>query len=145
VNLNTGDIIARWVRLEGLVTELYEEATLAGVTHPPVIGFQTDEIRRAYRKRARNPAVYRTLTHMQRLRIRSLSKWVRAKKKPKNYGITVILGLQKAERVGFEPTVPVKVHWFSRPVTHRHNRWPSKQIQNAVRRAYRRAYRNLIP
>ena len=21
----------------------------------------------------------------------------------------------KAERVGFEPTVPVKVHWFSRP------------------------------
>ena len=24
-------------------------------------------------------------------------------------------GREKAERVGFEPTVPVKVHWFSRP------------------------------
>jgi uncharacterized protein (TIGR03032 family) len=45
VNLNTGDV-AHWIRLEGVVTELYDVVTLAGVTRPSVIGFRTDEIRR---------------------------------------------------------------------------------------------------
>ena len=45
VNLTTGDV-AHWIRLEGVVTELYDVVTLAGVTRPSVIGFQTDEIRR---------------------------------------------------------------------------------------------------
>ena len=45
VNLKTGDV-AHWVRLEGVVTELYDVVTLAGVVRPSVIGFRTDEIRR---------------------------------------------------------------------------------------------------
>ena len=45
VNLNTGDV-AHWVRLEGVVTELYDVITLPGVARPSAIGFRTDEIRR---------------------------------------------------------------------------------------------------
>ena len=54
VNLNTGDV-AHWVRLEGVVTELYDVVTLAGVTRPAVIGFQTDEIRRVLSLGQENP------------------------------------------------------------------------------------------
>ncbi len=45
VNLNTGDI-AHWVRLEGVVTELYDVIILPGVVRPSAVGFRTDEIRR---------------------------------------------------------------------------------------------------
>jgi uncharacterized protein (TIGR03032 family) len=45
VDLATGDTIA-WVRLEGVVQELYDVAFLPGVRVPAAIGFKTDEILR---------------------------------------------------------------------------------------------------
>lgn len=45
VDLKTGEI-PHWLRMEGLVTELYDVCTLAGVRRPMAIGFQNDEIRR---------------------------------------------------------------------------------------------------
>jgi uncharacterized protein (TIGR03032 family) len=45
VDLATGDTIA-WVRLEGVVRELYDVAFLPGVRQPSAIGFKTDEITR---------------------------------------------------------------------------------------------------
>ena len=35
-----------WVRLGGVVRELYDVAVLPGVARPMAVGFQTDEIRR---------------------------------------------------------------------------------------------------
>jgi len=45
VDLATGDTIA-WVRLEGVVRELYDVAFLPGLQMPAAIGFKTDEILR---------------------------------------------------------------------------------------------------
>jgi uncharacterized protein (TIGR03032 family) len=45
IDLRTGDV-AHWVRLEGMVRELYDVAVLAGSTRPMAFGFKTDEIQR---------------------------------------------------------------------------------------------------
>ena len=45
VDLRSGDAV-HWLRIEGLVTELYDVAALPGVRCPQAVGFQTDEIRR---------------------------------------------------------------------------------------------------
>jgi uncharacterized protein (TIGR03032 family) len=45
INLNTGDI-AHWLRIEGMVTELYDVAVLPDVVRPMALGFKTDEIHR---------------------------------------------------------------------------------------------------
>lgn len=44
-DLARGDMI-HWVRIEGVVRELYDVAVLPGVTRPSAIGFRTDEINR---------------------------------------------------------------------------------------------------
>lgn len=45
IDLRTGDAV-HWLRLEGLVDELYDVVTLPGVRRPMALGFKTDEIRR---------------------------------------------------------------------------------------------------
>jgi uncharacterized protein (TIGR03032 family) len=45
VDIETGDTVA-WVRLEGVVRELYDVALLAGVRQPSALGFLTEEIHR---------------------------------------------------------------------------------------------------
>nr|WP_238537837.1 TIGR03032 family protein [Zavarzinella formosa] len=45
IDLRTGDV-AHWVRLEGMVTELYDVIALPGVVRPMALGFKTDEIQR---------------------------------------------------------------------------------------------------
>jgi uncharacterized protein (TIGR03032 family) len=45
IDLRTGDT-AHWVRIEGLVTELYDVVALPGVNRPMAFGFRTDEIHR---------------------------------------------------------------------------------------------------
>jgi uncharacterized protein (TIGR03032 family) len=45
IDLRTGDT-AHWVRIEGLVSELYDVAVLPGVRRPMAFGFKTDEIHR---------------------------------------------------------------------------------------------------
>jgi uncharacterized protein (TIGR03032 family) len=45
IDLRTGDT-AHWVRVEGMVTELYDVAVLPGVTRPMALGFKTEEIQR---------------------------------------------------------------------------------------------------
>ena len=45
VDINTGDTVA-WVRIEGVVRELYDVAVLPGVRNPSALGFKTDEITR---------------------------------------------------------------------------------------------------
>jgi uncharacterized protein (TIGR03032 family) len=45
IDLRNGDI-AHWVRIEGMVAELYDVAVLPGVRRPSALGFKTDEIRR---------------------------------------------------------------------------------------------------
>lgn len=44
IDLATGDMTG-WVRIEGVVRELYDVAALPGVTRPSAIGFRTDEIK----------------------------------------------------------------------------------------------------
>lgn len=44
IDLNSGDTTA-WVRLEGVVRELYDVAVLPDVRRPSLIGFKTDEVR----------------------------------------------------------------------------------------------------
>jgi uncharacterized protein (TIGR03032 family) len=44
VNLNSGDV-AGWIRIEGVVSELYDVAVLPNVSRPSLIGFKGDEIR----------------------------------------------------------------------------------------------------
>jgi hypothetical protein len=41
----TGDLV-HWLRIEGVVEELYDVAVLPGVRRPMAIGLGTDEIRR---------------------------------------------------------------------------------------------------
>ena len=48
IDLRTGDIV-HWLRIEGIVTELYDVAVLPGMRRPMAIGFKTDEIRRVVR------------------------------------------------------------------------------------------------
>jgi uncharacterized protein (TIGR03032 family) len=43
-NLETGDMTA-WVRIEGLVRELYDVAALPGIRRPSLIGFKSNEVR----------------------------------------------------------------------------------------------------
>lgn len=45
IDLRSGDIV-HWLRIEGVVEELYDVALLPGVRRPMAIGFKTDEIRR---------------------------------------------------------------------------------------------------
>lgn len=45
IDLRTGDIV-HWLRIEGIVEELYDVAILPEVRRPMAIGFKTDEIRR---------------------------------------------------------------------------------------------------
>ena len=35
-----------WVRIEGIIEELYDVAVLPGIVRPMALGFKTDEIRR---------------------------------------------------------------------------------------------------
>jgi uncharacterized protein (TIGR03032 family) len=44
VDLATGDMV-HWVRIEGLIRELYDVAALPGVHRPSAIGFKTDEVK----------------------------------------------------------------------------------------------------
>lgn len=45
IDLRTGNV-AHWIRLEGMVSELYDVAILPGVQRPMAFGFKTDEIQR---------------------------------------------------------------------------------------------------
>jgi uncharacterized protein (TIGR03032 family) len=45
IDLRTGDIV-HWLRLEGMVSELYDVVALPGVVRPMAFGFKTDEIQR---------------------------------------------------------------------------------------------------
>ena len=45
IDLRSGDMV-HWVRLEGIVRELYDVVVLPGVTRPKALGFKTDEIQR---------------------------------------------------------------------------------------------------
>lgn len=45
IDLKTGDL-AHWLRLEGVVQELFDVAVLKGAARPAAIGFRSDEIRR---------------------------------------------------------------------------------------------------
>lgn len=45
IDLRSGDI-AHWLRVEGVVTELYDVAVLPRVVRPMALGFKTDEIQR---------------------------------------------------------------------------------------------------
>lgn len=45
IDWKRGDIV-HWVRIEGVVQELYDVAILPGVKRPKALGFKTDEIRR---------------------------------------------------------------------------------------------------
>lgn len=45
IDLRTGDV-AHWLRVEGIVRELYDVALLPGVSRPMAFGFKTDEIQR---------------------------------------------------------------------------------------------------
>lgn len=48
IDLNSGDVV-HWIRIEGVVTELYDVISLPGVMRPQALGFKTDEIRRVLR------------------------------------------------------------------------------------------------
>ena len=45
VDLRSGDVV-HWLRIEGIVEELYDIVMLPGVARPMAIGFKSDEIRR---------------------------------------------------------------------------------------------------
>jgi len=45
IDLRTGDIV-HWLRIEGIVSELYDVVCLPSVTRPMALGFKSDEIRR---------------------------------------------------------------------------------------------------
>jgi uncharacterized protein (TIGR03032 family) len=45
IDLRTGDAV-HWLRIEGVVDELYDVITLPGVKRPMALGFKTDEINR---------------------------------------------------------------------------------------------------
>jgi len=45
IDLRSGDIV-HWLRIEGMVEELYDVAVIPGVHRPAALGFKSDEIRR---------------------------------------------------------------------------------------------------
>lgn len=45
IDLKSGDVV-HWLRIEGVVRELYDVVVLPGVRRPMALGFKTDEIRR---------------------------------------------------------------------------------------------------
>jgi uncharacterized protein (TIGR03032 family) len=45
IDLRSGDV-AHWLRIEGMVRELYDVVVLPGVRQPMALGFKTDEIQR---------------------------------------------------------------------------------------------------
>lgn len=45
IDLRTGDLV-HWIRIEGIVRELYDVVVLPNTTRPMAIGFKTDEINR---------------------------------------------------------------------------------------------------
>jgi uncharacterized protein (TIGR03032 family) len=45
ININTGDAV-HWLRMEGIVEELYDVVVLPGVKRPMALGFKSEEIRR---------------------------------------------------------------------------------------------------
>jgi uncharacterized protein (TIGR03032 family) len=45
IDLRSGDVV-HWLRIEGVVRELYDVSVLPGVRRPMALGFKTDEIRR---------------------------------------------------------------------------------------------------
>lgn len=45
IDLRTGDVV-HWLRVDGIVEELYDVVVLPGVQRPMAFGFKTDEIRR---------------------------------------------------------------------------------------------------
>lgn len=45
IDLRTGDAV-HWIRMEGVVEELYDVLALPGIRRPMALGFKTDEIRR---------------------------------------------------------------------------------------------------
>lgn len=45
IDINTGDIV-HWLRITGIVQELYDVAVLPGVYRPMALGFKSEEIRR---------------------------------------------------------------------------------------------------
>ena len=45
IDLRSGDVV-HWVRLEGMINELYDVVALPGVVRPMALGFKTDEIQR---------------------------------------------------------------------------------------------------
>lgn len=45
IDLSTGDTV-HWLRIEGMVSELYDVAVLPGVKRPMAFGFKTDDIQR---------------------------------------------------------------------------------------------------
>jgi hypothetical protein len=45
IDLRSGNVV-RWLRLQGMVSEFYDVATLPGVVRPMALGFKTDEIQR---------------------------------------------------------------------------------------------------
>ena len=46
IDINTGDIL-HWLRITGIVQELYDVAVLPGVIRPMALGFKSEEIRRS--------------------------------------------------------------------------------------------------
>lgn len=45
IDLRTGDVV-HWLRIEGIIDEIYDVVALPGVRRPMALGFKTDEIRR---------------------------------------------------------------------------------------------------
>ena len=45
IDLSSGAVV-HWVRVEGMVAELYDVVALPGVRRPMALGFKTDEIQR---------------------------------------------------------------------------------------------------
>jgi len=45
IDLRNGDIV-HWLRMEGIVEELYDVVALPDIRRPMALGFKTDEIRR---------------------------------------------------------------------------------------------------
>jgi uncharacterized protein (TIGR03032 family) len=48
IDIRTGDTV-HWIRIEGVVVELYDVVALPNVVRPQALGFKTDEIRRVLR------------------------------------------------------------------------------------------------
>jgi hypothetical protein len=44
IDLDSGEMVG-WVRIEGVVRELYDVAILPNVRRPSLIGFKSDEVR----------------------------------------------------------------------------------------------------